>query len=460
MPPPYGTPSRREIKWALAGASVHEKRSVEYAEAFRRETWSHLGPVGSPSNPNGGEGTGKENDERTTYRRHAEGKHITGWPRLAELLGCAGVVDDVQKLRNGTAAMSARGDVVRAQLTRDEAAGAVAGASASTDAVTAMAGALLSPVSVPLDEWGVIDWDAVDPPVKWVVEGIVQEATVTLAYGAQNSLKTWTMYEIAAAVASGRPWLGRPVTQGLVVLLDYESSPRQARRRMRVLRKQGLTNVRYVNPKEFLDEDALWVRLAELRPWLVIVDSLSRGMVGRDENDQKVAAKPLDSAKRLARYCGAAVIFIHHKVKSETAEGYVSARGSGAITAAAEGWLEFRDWERLGVSVERARIHCGRLKESVPFGDIILELSDAQGLVEVKETEPKTVGTEDRIRAALVEALRGRHEGIAERTLIDSVKGNRGAKNEILAKLKMDRVVIDLLGRGRKLVALSPGYEQ
>ena len=84
-----------------------------------------------------------------------------------------------------------------------------------------------------------------------------------------------------------------------------------------------------------------------LNPVLIIADSLSRGAIGKKENDAE-SAEPLDLAKRLARTTNAASVFIHHKNKSGK-EGFESARGSSAIMAAAEGWLEFLDFERLAV---------------------------------------------------------------------------------------------------------------
>jgi hypothetical protein len=304
--------------------------------------------------------------------------------------------------------------------------------------------------------WGVIDWNKLDPPIRWVVEGVVQEATVSLAFGPPNALKTWTMYLIAAAVASGTPWLGRPVGRGLVVILDYESSERQARRRMRVLQQRGITGIRYVNPKEMLDEPDLWVRLAELKPALVVVDSLSRGMIGRDENDAKAMAIPLDLAKRLARDCGAATIFIHHKNKS-AAEGHMAARGSGAITAAAEGWLEFDDFEKGSGSVQRATLRCGRLTESIAFDDIRLELSDEKGLVEVKAagSEPVSKGLDNRER--IFSILRSRSEGVPRKELRGVLRGTMQKREADISELLVSDTLVKFKRDGEEWVMLRPG---
>ena len=113
------------------------------------------------------------------------------------------------------------------------------------------------PPATPEDNatWGVIDWYQVDPAVKWIVEGVIQEGTVNLGFGAPNSLKTWAFYLLAACVAKGDNWLGRKTLQGLVVILDYESSQRQARRRMKLLQKlmdkdkELNGNLRYINPE-------------------------------------------------------------------------------------------------------------------------------------------------------------------------------------------------------------------
>jgi hypothetical protein len=250
------------------------------------------------------------------------------------------------------------------------------------------------PAPPPADEDGIVDWDFEDPPIPWIIGGLIQEATVTVAFADPNALKTWTCYSMATAVAKGELWLGRAVSQGLVIIVDYESSLRQVRRRMRVLKQAGLSRqVRYFRGTGMpLDGAEIWDRITRLRPRLVIVDSLQRGMPGLDLNDAKIAQAPMSYAAAVASDHGTATIMIHHKVKGK--DGHEASRGSGAIMAAAENWLEFLDVESLPGGAQRTTLHCGRLKEGTSFDDIRLELSDEKGLIEIAD-KPSVSDAED-----------------------------------------------------------------
>ena len=61
-------------------------------------------------------------------------------------------------------------------------------------------------------------------PTNWLVPGVVPAGAAVLLYGSPKVGKTTLAAALVAAVASGRPFLGRPVTAG-PVLLSTSSAP-------------------------------------------------------------------------------------------------------------------------------------------------------------------------------------------------------------------------------------------
>jgi KaiC/GvpD/RAD55 family RecA-like ATPase len=64
------------------------------------------------------------------------------------------------------------------------------------------------------------------------------------------------------------------------------------------------------------DLEALRKAVAQVRPQLIVIDTLAMAMPGLEENDAAGMNRVVQIGKRLARY-GAAVIFVHHGTKAE-----------------------------------------------------------------------------------------------------------------------------------------------
>src|SRR3989304_3432927 len=60
------------------------------------------------------------------------------------------------------------------------------------------------------------------PPVEWVVEGLFSRPSINLLVGDPGSKKTVLALDLAACVALGKPWLGKPVVQSPITYVDEE----------------------------------------------------------------------------------------------------------------------------------------------------------------------------------------------------------------------------------------------
>jgi len=185
------------------------------------------------------------------------------------------------------------------------------------------------------------------PTDRWLVEGLWGWPAVGFVAGIPKSQKTWLSLEIAVAVASGRPCLGRyPVRKrGHVLLYAAEDSAEAIRERVASIAAArqvdldslgvGLITV----PSLRLDNDGhrrrLAATVAAIKPRLLILDPLVRLHSG-DENSSADISSLLDFLRTLQREHEVAVLVVHHVRKSPASQPGQALRGSGDLHA----WLD------------------------------------------------------------------------------------------------------------------------
>ena len=227
-------------------------------------------------------------------------------------------------------------------------------------------------------------WGKDPGPVNYLVDGFFVTGTVNLIVGAPDSFKTWAAFNCAQCVAMGLPWLGAPTVQGPVLVIDYEQSEHESKRRswrMAPDRNSDFLHYSFA-PGSLLDEK-LWTKIAdhikEFKIRLVLIDSLSAGSGSVDENATQ-GAIPLQFARRLAATLGCTFIFIHHTGKNRAGDDDANAsRGSTAIVAAADSILFFKktgDDNNAKIEVKSNRCRIGTKPKPVQF-----RVVDGEGLV-------------------------------------------------------------------------------
>jgi len=176
------------------------------------------------------------------------------------------------------------------------------------------------------------------------VEGLLFKNSLSLIYAPPGVGKSFFTLDLAASVATGAPWRGRDVERGGVLYVCLEGVV-GFQRRIEALRRQG----RISNEAAFyLLETPLSLCQAEEVEALktaimdqiekspvhiqwVIIDTLSRAMAGRDENngeDMTAAIRNLG----VIQETGAAVTIVHHPGK-DTGRG---ARGHSSLLGAVD----------------------------------------------------------------------------------------------------------------------------
>jgi DNA-binding HxlR family transcriptional regulator len=210
---------------------------------------------------------------------------------------------------------------------------------------------------VPQREWtGLNDLntarDALEPlpPVVWLVDQIIQPASLSVFFGDPGSKKTFSLIDLGTHVASGKDWLGMKVSKENVLYIDEDMGEYGLHSRIgNNLRANNYDGETPINWKSMAGLDLgngghlnqLERSIIEKPFSLVIIDAFADVIPGKDENAVKDINPILIGLKRIANETNCAFIIIHHSNKTG---GY---RGSTAISAAIDLLVHVKSDEKL-----------------------------------------------------------------------------------------------------------------
>lgn len=179
---------------------------------------------------------------------------------------------------------------------------------------------------------------------QWLVDGLWLEQGVGILGGAPKCCKTWLAAELACAVASGTPALGRFAVHGPgpALLFCAEDSPPTLRRRIEglVAVRGGelerlpllLLDVGELRLDRASDVERLGATITRERPRLLVLDPFVR-LARIDENSAAEVSAVLGALRQLQREHALAVLVVHHARKSAAAHPGQSLRGSSDFAA-------------------------------------------------------------------------------------------------------------------------------
>lgn len=184
----------------------------------------------------------------------------------------------------------------------------------------------------------------VQPPLQWMVEGVVQDLSLLLIYGPTNEGKTFITGTLAHAVRTGGLWCGREIARPgpvLYVNAEYGAEFAERARAWQELRNmEGLPMPEHEfytlpDPIHLHDPEQMY-HLYRLLEWLnpppvlVIFDTYSQCIPGVDENAQGEGSRIVMGLRRIIRDHDASVAVVHHTNASGERE-----RGSTVLPNAA-----------------------------------------------------------------------------------------------------------------------------
>lgn len=260
------------------------------------------------------------------------------------------------------------------------------------------------------------------PPVA-VVPFLAWQGRVTLLAAREKLGKSILAGAAAAAVASGRQFLGRPVLEGSVLWLALEEHAGDVARRFQRFKAGRRVTVGAMTAKPF---DDVGGAARALEPTLVVVDTLAALASSRvdDPSSSTAWTKVMTLLTAVARETGSAVLLLHHSRKSDG-----TYRDSTAIGAGCDVLLEMKD----DAKDSTLRRISGR-------GRIPIEPEIAARLVgdRYELAEAGSDSLENQVLTFL-----GAHPGSSSRAIRDGVSGRAGDIDAIVRGLFDDGSIVN-----------------
>lgn len=180
-------------------------------------------------------------------------------------------------------------------------------------------------------------------PLSWHIKGVLPKAELIVVYGQSGSGKSFLVFDMVAAIATGTPWQERKTTKGQVVLVLAEGVTgfRNRLRAYATMHDGSLPGLRIVADAPNLlgeqDDMLLSQRINDSGGAdLIVIDTLAASSPGADENAAKDMGVVIEHCKRLHRETGATVLLVHHSGKDQSK----GARGWSGLRAAADAEIE------------------------------------------------------------------------------------------------------------------------
>ena len=174
---------------------------------------------------------------------------------------------------------------------------------------------------------------------EWLIEGLWEYDSVGLIVAPPKSYKSTLITNMAVAVASGKPFDGRKVIQGGVLILQGENS--LVAEKSRLMNIAGTTDlpIYYVQSSINLDNiEVLKRTIIENNIKMLVVDPLYLLFGSGNMNHQVDVTPKLRNLTELRKETGCSIILVHHTRKTDGSSDLSTSdiNGSGFF----EGWYE------------------------------------------------------------------------------------------------------------------------
>jgi hypothetical protein len=208
------------------------------------------------------------------------------------------------------------------------------------------------PILVPRQLLNIESWDDIeDEPVEWLIDNVLPKRAFCALYGPPGSYKSFVALDIAEAVATGRPWMGREVQAAGAVLYIAGEGFGGIGARIKACKMHNRTQAgaeiyvirAAINMRSSAEDfDLLVASIKDLMEKtgvqfeLVQIDTLARAFGGGNENNSEDMGAFIHNAGRIQRMLGCAMMVLHHSGKDATK----GLRGHSSLLGAVDTQLE------------------------------------------------------------------------------------------------------------------------
>lgn len=217
---------------------------------------------------------------------------------------------------------------------------------------------------------------ATPEPVRWLVKGWVQQNALMMVHGPSGSGKTFLVLDWALSMLCDKSWMGCKTKQAGFVYLAGEGHKGLRKRFAGWLAYHGQdpaglpasisTSGTDLDTPAGLTKVCEAIRSMEVRPALVIVDTLHRFLAG-DENKAQDTRAMLASCAAIMEEFGCSVLLVHHTGNAENAQ--TRARGSSAWRGALD--IEVSVTKKEGKSIQ---VLCTKSKDDEEPSPVFIQL--------------------------------------------------------------------------------------
>ncbi len=308
-----------------------------------------------------------------------------------------------------------------------------------------------TPVFDPFPVVRIAHIDAKNTEPDWLIASLWAEQAVGFIGGTPKSCKTWLALELAVAVASGRPCLGRFAVRdpGPVLLYTAEDGAADVRRRVaaiataRKIELERLAVGLITEPSLQLDrpgdQHRLAATLAKVKPRMMVLDPLVRLHRG-DENSASDISHLLAFLRGLQREHAVAIAIVHHIRKApSTGQPGQALRGSGDLHAWSDSNLFLL--HRNG----RLELHAEHRNHPAPAPVAVALVTKPEHLVATQIPAEAVSDDVHELRRQVVDALGA--EPMTRTALRHKLRIRNETLGEILSRLAADGVIQRVDGR-------------
>lgn len=259
---------------------------------------------------------------------------------------------------------------------------------------------------------------------EWLIEGLWEYDSVGLIVAPPKSYKSTLITNMAVAVASGKPFDGRKVIQGGVLILQGENS--LVAEKSRMMNIAGTTDlpIYYVQSSINLDNiEVLKRTIIENNIKMLVIDPLYLLFGSGNMNHQVDVTPKLRTLTELRKETGCSIILVHHTRKTDGSSDLSTSdiNGSGFF----EGWYESlimlqpprRTVVRKVKMFNRFRNHVGS-EGTIRIDDnlkMTLNLDDDFGGEYSEDKPDKPINTrKERLKKKKAEKAKKKKESVAE----------------------------------------------
>lgn len=272
------------------------------------------------------------------------------------------------------------------------------------------------------------------PPLRWIIPGEIPESSLCVIFGESGAGKSFVSIDYALRVAQTRRVVYIPTEGELGYRKRVEAWCKHHRQ------PEGdlhfiLGAINLYDKRAFIP---LLATIAELKPALVVIDTLAAASAGADENSSRDMGLILRSCRDVILESDATVMLIHHVGKAGATE-----RGSSALRGNADVMI------RVSPADDVVLIECSKTKDEKAFDPRFISLlpvaleGEENSLVVISAAKVIQDGSLTMNQRKLLEvmALEVNQSGVSLRDLAEVASLSLGATQRALSNMMKNNYV-------------------